>query len=148
MRTLVSLLTAVLLLSPITAHTQDSRAALEAVATALGAANLKSIEIQGSGVTFQVGQSYAPGMPWPQFNVRSFTRVVNYETASLRDEILRTRALEPPRGGGPYIRGEHKQVFVVSGDHAWNVMGDAAVTAPITLADRQFQFWSTPHGVI
>jgi glyoxylase-like metal-dependent hydrolase (beta-lactamase superfamily II) len=148
MRTLVPLLTAVLLLSPITAHTQDSGAALEAVAKALGATSLKSIEIQGSGVTFQVGQSYAPGMPWPQFNVRSFTRVVNYETASLRDEILRTRALEPPRGGGPYIRGEHKQVFVVSGDHAWNVMGEAAVTAPIMLADRQFQFWSTPHGVI
>lgn len=148
MRTLVLLLTAALLLSPITAHAQDSRAALEAVAKALGAPGLKSIEMQGSGVTFQVGQSYAPGMPWPQFTVRTFTRVVNYETASLRDEILRTRALEPPRGGGPYVRGEHKQVFVVSGDHAWNVMGETAVTAPITLADRQFQLWSTPHGVI
>ncbi len=96
MRALVPLLTAVLLLSPITAHTQDSRAALEAVAKALGATSLKSIEIQGSGVTFQVGQSYAPGMPWPQFNVRSFTRVVNYETASLRDEILRTRRSSRP----------------------------------------------------
>jgi glyoxylase-like metal-dependent hydrolase (beta-lactamase superfamily II) len=148
MRTLVLLLAAGLVLSPITAHTQDSRAALETVQKALGATGLKSIEIQGNGVTFQVGQSYAPGMPWPQFNVRSFTRVVNYETASLRDEILRTRALEPPRGGGPYIRGEHKQTFAVSGDHAWNVMGEAAVTAPITLADRQFQLWSTPHGII
>jgi hypothetical protein len=55
MRTLVPLLTAVLLLSPITAHTQDNRAALEAVAKALGATSLKSIEIQGSGVSFQVG---------------------------------------------------------------------------------------------
>ncbi len=27
-------------------------------------------------------------------------------------------------------------------------MGEAAVAAPITLADRQFQFWATPHGVI
>ena len=148
MRTLVLLLTVGLTLSPITAHSQDSRATLEAAQKALGATGLKSIEIQGNGVTFQVGQSYTPGMPWPQFNVRTFTRVVNYETASLRDEILRTRALDPPRGGGPYVRGEHKQVFVVSGDHAWNVMGDAAVTAPITLADRQFQLWSTPHGVI
>jgi glyoxylase-like metal-dependent hydrolase (beta-lactamase superfamily II) len=148
MRTLLPLLTVTLLLSPVTAYAQDSRAALEAVAKALGATSLKSIEIQGSGVTFQVGQSYAPGMPWPQFNVRSFTRVVNYETASLRDEILRTRALEPPRGGGPYVRGEHKQVFVVSGDHAWNVMGETATSAPIALAERQFQLWSTPHGVI
>ena len=65
MRTLVSLLTAVLLLLPVAAQAQDSRAALESVAKALGATNLKSIEIQGSGVTFQVGQSATPGMPWP-----------------------------------------------------------------------------------
>ncbi len=148
MRTLVYLLTAVLLLFPVAAQAQDGRAALESVAKALGATNLKSFEIQGSGVTFQVGQSATPGMPWPQFNVRTFTRVVNYETASLRQEILQTRALEPPRGGGIYVRGEHKLVFVLSGDHAWNVTGDAAAPAPITLADRQFQLWSTPHGVV
>src|SRR4029434_5818954 len=65
-----------------------------------------------------------------------------------RDEILRTRALEPPKGGGPYVRGEHKQIFALSGDQAWNVMGEAATPAPITLAERQFQLWSTPHGVI
>ncbi len=65
MRTFVSLLAAVLLLFPVAAQAQDSRAALESVAKALGATNLKSIEIQGSGVTFQVGQSAAPGMPWP-----------------------------------------------------------------------------------
>jgi glyoxylase-like metal-dependent hydrolase (beta-lactamase superfamily II) len=148
MRMLGVLLTAVLLCSPYPAQAQDGRAALEAAAKALGATGLKSIEIQGGGVLFQVGQSQAPGTPWPQFNVRSFTRVVNYETASLRDDILRTRALEPPRGGGPYVRGEHRQVFVLSGDHAWNVMGETATAAPIALADRQFQFWSTPHGVI
>src|SRR5688572_30740506 len=148
MRTLILLLTSVLLLSPITAHAQDSRAALEAVEKALGATNLKSIEIQGGGAVFQVGQAYTAGTAWPQFNVRSFTRVINYDTASLRDDILRTRALEPPKGGGPYVRGEHRQVFVISGDHSWNVVGDAAAAAPIALADRQFQFWATPHGVI
>src|SRR4030095_3349538 len=148
MRTLVSLLTAVLLLSPIGADAQDSRAALETVAKALGATNLKSIEFQGGGTFFWAGQSYTPGQAWPQFNVRSFTRVVNYDTASLKDEMVRTRALEPPKGGGPYVRGEHKAVAFISGDYAWNVMGDAATPAPITLAERQFQLWSTPHGVI
>ena len=146
MRMLIALLTAVLLLTPFAAQAQDGRATLEAAAKALG--DVKSIEIQGSGAVFQVGQSQVPGQPWPMFNVRSFTRVVNYDTASLRDDILRTRALEPPKGGGPYVRGEHRQVFVVSGDHAWNVMGDATAPAPITLADRQLQFWTTPHGVI
>jgi glyoxylase-like metal-dependent hydrolase (beta-lactamase superfamily II) len=148
MRTVIVLLTSVLLLSPLTAHAQDNRAALDAVAKALGATDLKSIEIQGGGTFFWVGQSYTAGTPWPEFNVRSFTRVVNYDTATLRDEMVRTRALEPPKGGGPYVRGEHKAVAVLSGDYAWNVMGDAATPAPIALADRQFQLWSTPHGVI
>ena len=146
MRMLTALLTAVLLLTPFAAQAQDGRATLEAAAKALG--DVKSIEIQGSGAVFQVGQSQVPGQPWPMFNVRSFTRVVNYDTASLRDDILRTRALEPPKGGGPYVRGEHRQVFVLSGDHAWNVMGDVTAPAPIALADRQLQFWTTPHGVI
>ena len=36
----------------------------------------------------------------------------------------------------------------MSGDLAWNVVADAPVPAPIGLAERQFQLWSTPHGVI
>src|SRR4029077_2876959 len=59
-----------------------------------------------------------------------------------------TRTLEPPKGGGPYVRGEHKAVAFVSGDQAWNVAGDAATPAPLALAERQFLLWSTPHGVI
>jgi glyoxylase-like metal-dependent hydrolase (beta-lactamase superfamily II) len=146
MRVQAALLTAVLSLLPFAAEAQDAKATLEAAAKALGDA--RSLEIQGSGVVFQVGQSYTPDQPWPQFNVRTFNRAVNYETASLRDDLMRTRALEPPKGGGPYVRGEHRQVFVVSGDYAWNVMGENAVAAPIALSDRQFQFWSTPHGII
>jgi glyoxylase-like metal-dependent hydrolase (beta-lactamase superfamily II) len=148
MRILAALLTAVPTLLPFAAEAQDPKATLEAASKALGTADVKSIEMQGSGVTFQVGQSAVPGQPWPLFNVRTFTRVVNYDTASLSDDLMRTRALEPPRGGGVYVRGEHQLVSMLSGDHAWNVMGQAAVAAPIALADRQFQFWSTPHGVI
>ena len=36
-----------------------------------------------SHTVFQVGQSYAPGAPYPEFTVRSFTRVVNYEQEKL-----------------------------------------------------------------
>jgi glyoxylase-like metal-dependent hydrolase (beta-lactamase superfamily II) len=147
MRILMMLLTAILVLSPFTGHAQD-RAALDAAAKALGATDLKSIEIQGSGVFFWAGQSQTPGQAWPEFTVRSLTRTVNYESASLRDDMTRTRALEPPKGGGPYVRGEHKAVAVVSGDHAWNVVGENAVAAPIALGERQLQLWSTPHGVI
>jgi len=148
MRTLIFLLASVLLFSPIIAGAQDSRAGLEAAAKALGATDVKSLEVQGGGTFFWAGQSYTAGAAWPQFDVRSLTRVINYDTASLREEMVRTRTLEPPKGGGPYVRGEHRAVAFLSGDHAWNVVGDAATPAPIALADRQFQLWSTPHGVI
>src|SRR5262245_30458213 len=131
MRTVIAAGPPALLLPRRTADAQDNRASLEAVAKALGEPALKSIEIQGRGTFFWAGQSYTAGQAYPQFNVRSFTRTVNYDTASLRDEMVRTRTLEPPKGGGPYVRGEHKAVGVLSGDQAWNVTGDAAESAPL-----------------
>jgi len=148
MRRLALFVSAILLLPTAAVEAQDNRAALEAVATALGATNLTSLEIQGGGVMFQVGQSQTPAGAWPQFDVRSFTRTINFQTGSLRDEIVRTRTLEPPKGGGAYVRGEHKLVSVVSGDQTWNVTGETATSAPIALADRQFQLWATPQGVV
>src|SRR5262245_61818489 len=129
MRMLIALLTTVLVFSPIAANAQG----LDVAAKALGADNLKSIEFQGGGTFFLAGQAYSPGQAWPQFNVRSLTRVINYDTASLKDEMVRTRTLEPPKGGGPYVRGEHKAVSFASGDHAWNIVGENAVVAPIAL---------------
>jgi len=144
MRALNLLLTPLLLLAPIVASAQG----LDAVAKALGATNVTSIEIEGSGVSYQVGQSYTAGQSFPQFTVRSFTRVMNDDTGSFRQEVLQTRTLEPPKGGGAYVRGEQKVVFLLSGDLAWNVTGETATPAPITRGDRQFQLWSTPHGVV
>ena len=91
MRIPAALLTAVLSMLPFGAEAQDAKATLEAAAKALGDAT--SLEIQGSGVMFQVGQSYTPGQPWPQFNVRTFNRVVNYETASLREPLRAGRVI-------------------------------------------------------
>lgn len=147
MRRQAALLTATLSLLPFAAEAQDAKVTLEAAAKALGDA--RSLEIQGSGVMYLAGQSFTPGQEWPLFNMRTFTRVVNYETASLRDDMMRTRALEPPKGGGAFVRGEHPVVSLLSGDYSWNVqpLGPPA-NAPIALADRQFQFWSSPHGII
>jgi glyoxylase-like metal-dependent hydrolase (beta-lactamase superfamily II) len=138
---------AVLALAPVVAHAEDGRAGIEAAARALGN-GVRSIEYTASGVNFAVGQSAAPGQPWPRFTVKSLTRRVNYETASAREDWVRARAEEPPRGGGLPVVGELKQTFMVSGDHAWNVAEDAAIPAPITLAERQLQLWATPHGVV
>ena len=131
------------------AAAEDSRAALNAAARALGASGLKSYQMTAAGTMWAVGQSAAPGRPWPRFVVKSLTRAVNYETASLRDEWVRTQGEDPPRGGGQQpVRGEQRQVFAVSGDRAWNVADDAAIPAPMALASRQLELWTTPHGVI
>ena len=63
MRIRAALLTVVLSLLPFAAEAQDAKATLEAASKALGDA--KSIEIQGSGVVFQVGQSPNSGLRPP-----------------------------------------------------------------------------------
>jgi glyoxylase-like metal-dependent hydrolase (beta-lactamase superfamily II) len=140
---------AVLMLLPQIGQTQEAKAMLEGVSKAMGATDLRSIQYSGSGSAFAVGQNPTPSAPWPKFNVNSYTRVVNYETASLRDEIVRTQAEHPPRGGGGQpVMGEQRQVLLVSGSHAWNQPGDTAIPTPVAVVDRLHQLWITPHGVI
>ena len=146
--TRLAALTLLCLLAPSLAFAQ-SRGELDRIAKAMGATNLKSIEITGSGTNYAVGQSAVPGAPWPRFIVKSFTRAVDYQAGAMRDEYVRTQGEEPPRGGGLQpIRGEQRQLFLMSGDYAWNVVNEAPVPAPITLAERRFQLWTSPHGVI
>jgi glyoxylase-like metal-dependent hydrolase (beta-lactamase superfamily II) len=142
------LVAVVVLLFPLAAGAQD--ASLDQVAKAMGgAAGVKSIKYSGSGVNFQVGQNYSPDLPWPRFIVKSYTRAVNYETAALRDELVRLQGEDPPRGGGGQpVRGEQRQIFVVNGDFTWTVTGDAVNPTPVALIDRQLQLWTTPHGVV
>src|SRR6266852_5952172 len=119
----IVLTAALVLLSPLAGYAQDGRAALENVAKAMGAASVKSIQYSGSGV--------------------------NYQDASIRDELVRTQGENPPRGGGGQpVAGEQRQIFVASGDFAWNVVGEATNPTPVALVDRQLQLWTTPHGVV
>jgi glyoxylase-like metal-dependent hydrolase (beta-lactamase superfamily II) len=150
MRTWIAIaLTGLLFLASAPAYAQDARAALDAATKALGATSLKSYEMTASGTSWAAGQSPAPGSPWPRFVVKSLTRSVNYDTASLRDVWVRMQGEDPPRGGGVQpVRGEQRQVFVVAGDRAWNVVNDVAIPAPIALAARQLELWATPHGVV
>ena len=146
-RTLLVVVTLLLLL-PSLASAWSSRAELDRIARAMGATNLKAVVITGSGVEYAVGQSVVPGAPWPRFTVTDYTRAVDYQASALRDEYVRVRAEDPPRGGGVPSRGEQRVRALLSGDYAWDVVNDAPVPVPITLAERRAQLWSTPHGVI
>src|SRR5919199_4079634 len=134
-------------LMPRLGHGQEAKAALDGVAKAMG--DVKSLQYTGSGTLWALGQSAYPGAPWPRFNAKSYTRAVNYDTLSMRDEVVRTQGENPPRGGGvqPVI-GEQRQILLVSGIYAWNQAGENAIPAPAAVADRQLQLWLTPHGVV
>ena len=127
---------AIVALMPHVGACQDAKTALEGVAKAMGGTDLKSIQYTGSGSTFAVGQNPNPTAPWPRFNAKSYTRSINYDTASMRDEIVRTQAEHPPRGGTAFVIGEQRQVQLVSGTYAWNQVGDTANPTPVAVTDR------------
>jgi glyoxylase-like metal-dependent hydrolase (beta-lactamase superfamily II) len=168
------LLTAIL--SP--AHSSSAQPdQIKAAADALGASNLKSLRFAGLGANFSVGQSPSPGEPWPRVTIKSYDAAVNYETASMRVELVREQGSIPPRGGGLPFTGEQRFIEFVSGAHAWNVSlvppppppqpaaGTPAPTAPAptgrprfveqapepqfaAAAERMQQIWLTPHGFL
>ena len=137
-----------LALLPRLGHGEDAKATLDNVAKAMG--DVKSLQYTGNGAYFFFGQSMAPGAPWPRFNLKTYTRSINYDTPAMRDEFVRTQADPAARGGGgiPLV-GEQRLTQGLSGADAWNQAGGNPPTAAIAaVADRQHQLWITPHGVI
>ena len=137
-----------LALLPRLGHGEDAKATLDNVAKAMG--DVKSLQYTGNGAYFFFGQSVAPGAPWPRFNLKTYTRSINYDTPAMRDEFVRTQADPAARGGGgiPLV-GEQRLTQGLSGADAWNQAGENPPTAAIAaVADRQHQLWITPHGVI
>jgi len=130
---------------PGTAVSQEAEGVLRRAASAMG--DPKSIRYAGEGTGWSFGQAFKPGMPWPKINVHSQTRTINYETASMNDEITLSRA-EPKGGGGyPPVAQQRNNQFVSAG-YAWNQAASGPLPGPRFVVDRTHQLWITPHGVI
>ena len=72
---------------------QAQTAALIARAeAAMGSATLKTLTLTGRGTGASVGQAYAPGMAWPALQLTALSRSLNFETASFREEFIRSRS--------------------------------------------------------
>jgi glyoxylase-like metal-dependent hydrolase (beta-lactamase superfamily II) len=168
MKRIVSLAAACTLASTLTPSAQQPDP-LKAAADALGVASIKTLQFSGSGANFSVGQNYTAGEPWPRVTVKSFTALVNYDTASMRQELLREMGTVMPRGGGAPFTGEQRQIQLVSGNYAWNLPAPApvppggaaqaaggrggapapaAAPAPANQAERMLFIWSTPQGFV
>jgi hypothetical protein len=138
---------AVLFVAP-AVRAQSATSALDAAETAMGTAELSSIQYSGSGASYFVGQAPIPGGPWLHYVLKSYVADIDYRTPSMRQELDRIQ----DDGGTPF--GGTHQVWIVSGKDAWNLNG--ATPAPQyrdpsgnrTGDQRNLEIWLTPAGFI
>jgi len=131
----------------------QQQGAPKAAADALGVASIKTLQFTGSGRNFSVGQNFTPNEPWPPVTVKSFTAMINYDTVSMRQDLVREMGTVMPRGGGAPFTGEQRQNLLVSGSYAWNLAAapggaQQAAPAPANQVDRMLFVWSTPQGFV
>jgi glyoxylase-like metal-dependent hydrolase (beta-lactamase superfamily II) len=133
--------------------------ALQTAATTLGVANIKTLEFTGTGQMFSVGQNYVASDPWPAVPLKNYTVTINYDTAAMRVDLVRTMGPLMPRGGGAPFTGDQRQTQLVSGNYAWNMpapAANAAAGAPAPQAapqaaaqvERMLALWATPQGFV
>lgn len=137
---------------------QDAKAVLQAAAKAMGVDTVKTITITGSGTTRAFGQAYAPPSfggnapdeDFPLLDMPSYTRVIDYAAKYSKEELVRRQGNNPQRGGGGIpIQGDQRQIFVNSGNFAWNVNADNSIAAQPALAEqRALEIILTPHGFV
>src|SRR5262245_47474019 len=121
-------LVAVFALSVNIAVAQDARAVLQAASQYLGGANMKSIQYTANGGWFGAfGQSFAPGENYPRTDIVTYTRTIDYDAKTSREEFTRRQGNNEARGGGFVpIQGEPRTVNIVNGNYAWDMQGDTA----------------------
>src|SRR6266850_7438098 len=155
MKRCVLLLCLTVLGGSIQVRAQDAKATLDAASAALGAANLRSIEFAGRGFDYIFGQPYDANAPWPRFSVPAMTMSIDYTTPAMRDDRRRQQFENPPLGGGfQPLAGELRQIWVMSGNYAWDMVGANAVPAAperdfrSAVDGRLMQIWMTPQGFV
>lgn len=151
------------------AAAQDARSVLQAASTAMGAATLKTIEITGNGgFVAGTGHSFTTRDDWPRSQIVSYTRTIDYDARTSREDISsRTTGdyrdyggrydtfYDPPRAGlGPR---QGRAISVVSGDFAWTEDAKGTARAPFRgyLYSKmpqaelgQLDIILTPHGFL
>src|SRR6478672_13067447 len=85
------------------------KSVLDSAQKAMG--NPKSIQYSGTGMNAFFGQALTAGKEWPRRDLTSYTRAINYDQKSSKEEM----SFAQPVFGG------QQQNADVNGDKAWNV---------------------------
>jgi glyoxylase-like metal-dependent hydrolase (beta-lactamase superfamily II) len=115
---------------------QDAKTLLQNAEKAMG--SVKSIQYSGTGMNAFFGQALTAGKEWPRREMSSYTRTINYDQQSSREDLV---FAQPTFGG-------QRQNAEVNGNKAWNTGDNGPVPQPAAAEERQLQIWLTPHGFI
>ena len=117
------------------ATAQNVQSVLQATAIAMGMENLTSIQYSGIGWQGRVGQNVSPDRDWPRVELTSYTRTIDFETLSSKEE---------------YVREQGGQVTnFVSGDYAWTLDAQGRpVPQPAAAEVRRLEIFLTPWGFL
>src|ERR1700751_3095613 len=91
---------------------QDAKTGLQAASKAMG--DVKSIQYSGTGHLYALGQAFSPTSAWPQNNITSYTRTIDYASRSSQENLTQVEPTPPRIGGAAPFAGEQKQVNLVS----------------------------------
>jgi len=117
-------------------RTPTATSVLQDAQQAMG--NPNTIQYSATGMNAFFGQALTAGQEWPRRDLKSYTRAINYEQRSSREEL---NFAMPVFGG-------QQQNTEVSGDKAWNVGPSGPVPQPAAAEERQLLIWLTPHGFL
>src|SRR6185295_2613495 len=105
-RCITAFLGALLLVAAIVARPEaqapTAQSVLQTAAKAMGADAVKCLSYtsSGGGYVAIVGQGFSPADDWPKVELASFSRVINYDAKTMREEQVRRQGNYPQRGGG------------------------------------------------
>ena len=129
---------------------------LNAARAALHADTTRSITFSGSGRWYQFGQSPSAELPWPPFDVSTYTATIDYDAPAARVEMTRLQVVEPGRERPTPV--EQRVDQYVNGMSAWNLPVPPATAAPgpppapqpqpAAIEERVMEIWTTPHGFL
>lgn len=133
--------------APATGFAQEATAVLKRTAAALGADGTQTLRYTMAGTGYTFGQPYIPGTAWPKIDIQEMTRLVNYDTAAMREEIAFSRG--EPRGGGGYpLSGQVRNTGFIAGGTAWNQTAGGPSAGARFVNERVLQLWTSPQGIV